>query len=274
MADRVVVGFDGSPAAGVAVRWAAAEARLRAISLVAWTAAGDDQVDLVREDLDELTAGYPVTVVTSLGAAAELLPHYCSDADLLVVGNRGRGGFPGLLLGSVSRSCLSHAPCPVVVVRADTKLGTGHGRVLAGVDASAGGRAALLMAAAEATRRDVPLHAVHAVHWDDLGAEMVRPSRQELVAWGRRLVASEISATGAAAHPVIVPGRAADVLVEHSRRGDLLVIGSRGRGAVAGALLGSVSADCVKRAACPVLVVRCRARRVQDPVVTTTSKRT
>ena len=48
-----------------------------------------------------------------------MLLESAADADLLVVGSRGHGGFTGLLLGSVSQQCASHAGCPVVVVRTD-----------------------------------------------------------------------------------------------------------------------------------------------------------
>ena len=51
------------------------------------------------------------------GLSASVLLREAEDADLLVVGSRGRGGFKGLVLGSVSSQVVQHAPCPVVVIR-------------------------------------------------------------------------------------------------------------------------------------------------------------
>ncbi|HVL27620.1 MAG TPA: universal stress protein [Acidimicrobiales bacterium] len=143
MMGRIVVGIDGSPAADEALRWAYREALLRGTSLDvvhAWLPpyAGDiagmvppdvekmaeEGARLVSSALERVlgsatSASGPVEVGTTVvrGAAAETLLDASEGADVLVVGSRGRGGFRGLLLGSVSQQCASHAPCPVVIVR-------------------------------------------------------------------------------------------------------------------------------------------------------------
>lgn len=140
---RIVVGIDGSQASRHALRWALAEARVRGAALEAvhvwrypvWTYSPaivtppvfahddllaearkvlDDAVDEVVADDQQRPA---VQRVVREGAAAEQLVKQAQDADLLVVGHRGRGGFAGLLLGSIAHQCAAHAACPVVIVR-------------------------------------------------------------------------------------------------------------------------------------------------------------
>jgi nucleotide-binding universal stress UspA family protein len=65
---------------------------------------------------DTSTEGVKIQRAIAEGPAATVLREAAEGADLLVVGTRGRGGFSGLLLGSVSSQCVHHAPCPVVVV--------------------------------------------------------------------------------------------------------------------------------------------------------------
>ena len=134
---RVVVGVDGSDDAVRALAWAAGEARLRDATLVvvhAWslpaialpyvtdaTPIRDAAGELVEAALrgagvDAATDDVQVCVVTGSPAAAVL--EMAEHADLVVVGSRGRDGFRGLLLGSVSHQVATHASCPVVVVRA------------------------------------------------------------------------------------------------------------------------------------------------------------
>lgn len=142
----VVVGVDGSPAADAAVGWAVEEARTRGgrvIALMAYTyldqrhlegeaefdpgySAEDAQRVLdasVQRALEgTLAGGDPEDVEIERRVVLELparaLLDAAADADLLVVGSRGRGGFTGLLLGSVSQQMAMHAPCPVVIHRA------------------------------------------------------------------------------------------------------------------------------------------------------------
>jgi nucleotide-binding universal stress UspA family protein len=272
MFEKVVVGFDGSLPSTHALAWAAQEARLHGAELVARAVLDHPMAaDVVAEPAapealrPELAAAaqaacgdYPVRFELVEGGAAAELVAACGSDDLLVLGTRGRSLLTGLLLGSVSRASLHQAPCPVVVVPGPTEFG-GHRRVLVAVDASADSREAIRAAEHEARLRGDALHAVHAVHWDHIGAELTTPDDKQLVIWGKELVESELERVGVEARPVVVPGPAGDVLVRHSTHADLLVIGSRGRNQLAMLLLGSTSDHCARHAGCPVMVVRSRS---------------
>jgi nucleotide-binding universal stress UspA family protein len=119
----VVVGIDGSPGGRLALRFALEEARLRGLPLrvvCAWQTPLSQYESLtLSPDLDlRLNAepGVPVEAAAVEGHPALVLAEYAKDADLLVVGSRGRGGFKALVLGSVSTAVVHHAPCPVVIV--------------------------------------------------------------------------------------------------------------------------------------------------------------
>lgn len=145
----IVVGVDGSDGAARALRWALDEARLRGVQLRvihAWfvplilSAPSDETFGipppagsleevrsaLAREAEKVLAASLRGTGsddVQVVGEAVEGKPAHvlidaAADADLLVVGSRGLGGFTGLLLGSVSQQCAHHARCPLVIVPA------------------------------------------------------------------------------------------------------------------------------------------------------------
>jgi nucleotide-binding universal stress UspA family protein len=73
-----------------------------------------DAIALATKDLPSTAP--PVTALVRQGHASEVLVAEAKDATLLVVGTRGHGGFVGTLLGSISQGCVTHAPCPVVVV--------------------------------------------------------------------------------------------------------------------------------------------------------------
>lgn len=137
---KIVVGIDGSEASQRALEWAASEARLRGAQLRvihSWldvfvdgyfTAPAIYEREAIeqagQEVLDKALASIPdgspelrVEGVLVHGQPEVVLLEEAKDADLLVVGSRGRGGFAGLLMGSVSQRVVHHAPCPVVVVR-------------------------------------------------------------------------------------------------------------------------------------------------------------
>lgn len=271
MSGRIVVGVDGSPAAAAALAWAASEARLRGAALVACSVVegrgrhGDDETvdSAVTSALEESVGGYPTTVLTSHGEPGVDLLAACVDADLLVVGSRGRGWIAGALLGSVSRWCVTHARCPVVVV-GHQSVTVPVGRVVVGVDGSPDARAALLVAAQEARLRGAKLHVLHAVYWDNIGTELITPTPEQLLEWGHKLVADELAATGVDGEPIVVVGHPREVLVQHSEDADLLVVGTRGHTPTVSLVLGSVSERCVRHARCPVLVTRADRRDRDD----------
>jgi nucleotide-binding universal stress UspA family protein len=138
----IVVGVDGSDGSRRALEWAADEARRRGTPLTVvyawhpsvavyagsgWTAVDEslfeDLLRAARERLDHACAqvapaleGLDVEVKVIEGATAPALMDEASDAEMLVVGTRGHGGFAGLLLGSVSAQCAHHCSCPLVIV--------------------------------------------------------------------------------------------------------------------------------------------------------------
>jgi nucleotide-binding universal stress UspA family protein len=139
-------------------------------------------------------------------------------------------------------------------------------RVVAGADDSPGARAALGYALIAAARRHAALDIVSAYPvnlpwaWDStLDAPDVTPVRESVNRAAEELRSAthrEVPAVADVAVRVLVGrGTAGQVLVEESGRADLLVVGSRGRGAVQSALLGSVALHCVTAAHCPVVVV-------------------
>jgi nucleotide-binding universal stress UspA family protein len=139
--NTIVVGVDGSSGSVAALRFAIEEAKTRGAevrAVNAWHVPGtaygsglapapvsvSDYEQIGRDALDSALAqvaasvdGVELTPVVRKGQAAEVLVTEAKDAELLVVGSRGLGGFRGLLLGSVSQQCAHHAPCPLVVVR-------------------------------------------------------------------------------------------------------------------------------------------------------------
>jgi nucleotide-binding universal stress UspA family protein len=188
-----------------------------------------------------------------------------TTAALLVVGSRGRGGFSGLLLGSVSQQCTLHSHCSVAVIP-PVWTGGDHGPVVVGVDGSNESNGALHWAIAEAGLRQADLHVVNS--YDHLQAVMPTGSvpgvdRTTMEQASRTLLEQMVEAALATAnhapHGVALipsPAHAAQALLHAAVGAELLVVGSSGRGGFSGLLLGSVSQQCSHHALCPVVVVR------------------
>lgn len=136
---RIVVGVDGSPSSQEALRWALGQARLtgqKVDAVTSWRIPVDYGVGgagmlttfdwegsaagLLKETVAAVAGSSDADQVTQhvvMGHPARVLLDASEDAALVVVGSRGRGGFTGMLLGSVSQQVVTRAACPVVVVR-------------------------------------------------------------------------------------------------------------------------------------------------------------
>ncbi len=142
-ASRIVVGVDGSRSSRTALRWAVQQAELTGATVDAviawhypasfgtygWAPVPTDEDRAQFSKMAERTLADAISKVVdpssdvtvrqhvAQGNPAQVILDAASDAELLVVGSRGQGGFAGALLGSVSQHCVHHAHCPVVVIR-------------------------------------------------------------------------------------------------------------------------------------------------------------
>ncbi len=281
----VVVGVDGSASALRAVEYAATEAALRHRPLLTVHAYTGPPADLVfssdpgasadatrrrgaAENLRDAVwhaarVAPEVNCVTRTvaGDPAAVLLEVSDQAELMVLGARGTGGFAGMRAGSVAAHTALHASCPVVLVRGTAP----DGPVVVGVDGSPGSAAALEFAADEADRRGTELVALHA--WTTASTTELNDSLpMSYESWDsleeHRRVLAEALAGVAGRHPdlpvrrEIRHGIARQLLTTLSNDAQLVVVGSRGHGGFAGLMLGSVSQHLIYRAACPVAVVR------------------
>lgn len=285
-AQHVVVGYDGSPEAVDALMWAAAEARERGARLTVlstvdiYTASQgapplldgveDAQLRVAQEGADRVTTlddGLAVEARAVLANPAAALVEASQEADLVVIGNRGRGRVTGGLLGSVAFSVTTRAACPVVVMRGDPARRPGPGRaVVVGVDSPHGADAVLAFAAQAAERAGAPLVVLAAWTTPQVAGEgWAGADYAAVVEWARS--SAEIDADVAldavrASHPRleasvrVLEATAGRALAEASAEAGLVVVGARGRGAAASLFLGSVSHATIHTAHCPVAVVR------------------
>ncbi|BCL32758.1 universal stress protein [Streptomyces aurantiacus] len=236
----------------------------------------DPVLDLVRDRLKDLARDAPVTeyvtteYVTLDGAPAALLPGLGSEAQLLVFGSRGRGGFASLLLGSNGTAAARDAECPVVVVPRpgrevhDSELVTPGPRVVVGLHVDSPNNEALAFAFAEAARREARVQVAAVFPWLVQAGDLVPPPvvDEDAIESETRTLATGFVAPHAERHPGVgtdlhvLPGDAAGQLVAASRGADLVVVGRHRRRLLAPArMIGSVTQAVLLHAASPVAVV-------------------
>jgi nucleotide-binding universal stress UspA family protein len=302
---RIVVGADDSPGARAAIRYALAVAARRRAALDVVTAypaslpwSWDPDIDapevaVVREAMhrgaEQLRSDaegglssvkdVPLRVVVgrSTNPAAALIEE-SEDADLLVVGSRGRGAVRSALLGSVALHCVMGARCPVVVVH---EAATGdqlpeattapplEPRVVVGVDGSPESEAALAAALREAAATGATVDVVTVYSLPDFWsheygaapptAEEIRRGVEDrltaMVDAARSGPPADVGSAVADVRVAVLDGRPVDMLLERAAGAQLLVVGSRGHGALRGLVFGSVALGCVLHGPCPVMVV-------------------
>lgn len=273
----VLVGYDGASDGDVALAWAAATVRhteepLRVVVVEdvtvedgsgLWTGDyWDDVEEGARAQLRVLGVTEP-RVDRVRGRPLEVLLGLASEVSLLVVGSRGHGRVGEMMLGSVSQHLAGHAACPVVVARPASRPDAN--RILVGMDGSGPAARALDLACrrAEATgeevaavsgmrvSRDVPVDQRGNVP-EKMSAQILERER-DLAGWVAPARAAHPTVTVTEEVVTLPPGKA---LIEGSADASLVVVGTRGRTAFTGIILGSTSHEVLHRAQCPVIVVR------------------
>jgi nucleotide-binding universal stress UspA family protein len=275
-----VVAVDASQGAQVALGWAVARADrlapLRPVMAweypaqafapppIGWPVAPAEEMQAASETaLEAILSPYEdLQGVVVEGRAAAVFEELSHDADLVVVGSRGHGGFRSAILGSVSSSVANHAACPVAIIphEREGNLRTSE-RIVVGIDGSVNAATALKWALAHARPGD---EVVGVGCWDIpvmTGYEAFVVDGDEIEASMKRVLDEEVDAAEA---ELGTPGRVTrlvrrgdprSVLRDEAAESDLLVLGSRGHSGLAELLLGSTTSALVHKPVCPLVVV-------------------
>ncbi|MFH8371735.1 universal stress protein [Streptomyces sp. NPDC018031] len=286
MRDRpLIVGVDGSDQSLTALDWAVDEAARHGVELRILHASVWERYEGIRPSFatdrpaEQVMAENVVASCTErarlrdphVKISADVLPedpvtalvHAGHDAFAIVTGSRGRGGVPGLLLGSVSLAVAGRSMCPVFVVRGENTRG-GTGRLVLGAHDVGEDTAAVRFAFREAEVRGCVLHAVHAWRYPlhrgpahPLLTEEATAAYEE----GASHTLSQVLSTAEADHPDVevrrrlMEGAPHKVLVHASADADLVVLGALRRHGHFGLQLGRTGHALLHHSACPVAVV-------------------
>ncbi|MBX9389464.1 universal stress protein [Streptomonospora nanhaiensis] len=292
MANTMLVGVDGSAASLLAVEWAACDAAARGLRLLllygsplpaarqplerqrGYEEYYDRLLRTAEEHAKACEASIPVTSEVVYDPPEHALVAPRPEVARIVVGLRGRGGFPGLKIGSVAYKVASHADVPVTVVGPERPTPPRGGAVVVGVDGSPGGSAALAEAFEVCAMRNARLHAIHAERlFTDPMVGYLPSEPAYLGPWGAETerTVDGILAPWKRAYPDVAVSRNVEwddpvhALATASRDAQLVVVGARGRRGLPYLALGSVTHGLLHHALCPLTVVRRGAAVPPEP---------
>jgi len=282
MNGKVVVGYNGSEPSKEAVSWAASEADRRGAELLvvscfdvpvtepAWIdLAADlyelryrratDRLSLIAAQLRSDFASLTVATDAALGDPANAIASAAGPHDLIVLGASGQSGAAALFVGNTPRRLLRQNPCPVVIVRSAASRGRPD-RIVVGIDGSLGSDRALAWAADQADLDGVELLVVHTWMYPYAPIGSSGSSARDLTKVDAECVLDRSVEAARERVGIPIKGRlvedtAVSGLLGVVRDGDLLVLGSRGRGRVTAAVLGSVVSSLLDHCVIPVVVV-------------------
>jgi nucleotide-binding universal stress UspA family protein len=282
---RILVGIDDAPDSDVALNWAVDDARTRTVPIrlvyaYHWELPHNrNPVDAPVPDAErqqprhiaeqvvaraidrarERDAGVTVDGEAIDGKAARVLLDESAHAAELVLGSRHLKTLGSAVLGSLGAAVAARSACPVVVTRGPAGLPDEGAGVVVGIDGTEASETVLAFGFDHASRHRVPLRAVLCWHQDPLAAMSWRPeppAPERAEAWlSETLAGWRERYPDVVVHPAVVREHPVAGLVLASAAQYLLVVGSHGRHALAGTLLGSVSQGVLHHATCPVAIV-------------------
>ncbi|WP_017794158.1 universal stress protein [Leucobacter salsicius] len=280
MAEKYLIGVDGSEHSRVALAWGLARAAERGAEVELLHVADDSflsesvaflsEAQQASEQMLEAETAYARTLgFTGKIIGTAVVGHPIAEveeaskrADLLVLGAHSGSRFAGSFFGTRAVKAAATAHCPVAVIpKHEAAPGSG---IAVGIDGSAASQVAIAYAAEEASMRGVPLTAVYAwmppltpgleYLWSEELVESQRAAAEEAIAIGVAGLAERYP--DLVIERRIVQSAPVAALIQAGESAEALVVGSRGRGGISRLLLGSVSHGVLQALPCPVIVTR------------------